>query len=350
MMTIRRSAGVCTLVAMLGACAELADNVEQVSSEVGVGCPELGCNLNAASLGDGLYFHELHPAGLPNSAGVRFVRFESSRGVPLTLQVFRDRLRGIDPNGVVYQGTGLVDARIHLARETERYVVRIADVDTDSVQFWVFPHAVPIYSFVYTKLSATDPEHRQEQPVCTTNDVEEAVPTTAAFVFIGDRYNAVNKTVTDVTGGWFNVACAGSAMAKLHLLRHTRAGELPPVYTTTVPQRQAMLKMLTADVCGTGLSFTVDGENVHYTDQRGWHPLPALTGTTESIWTENGAICLDEPRREREEGREVRDRIERECPGRRLPSCAAMESSWTSVGYGYTRNPLLTKPLPLSLP
>jgi hypothetical protein len=340
MMTIRMSAMVICTLWVLGACAELSDDVEQVSGEVGVGCPELGCNLNAASLGDGLYFHELHPDGHANTAGVRFVSFESSRGVPLKLHVHRDQLRGIDPAGYVYQGVELRDARIYLASGSEQYLVRIAAVDY--VGFWVgHPDEVPIYRFVYSKLSGSE----REESVCTTKDVEQAVPTTAAFVFIGDRYRAVNKTVTDVTDGWFNVACAGSAMAKLHLLRHTKAGESLPAFTTTVPQRQTMLKMLTADVCGTGQSFTVDGEDVHYTDRGGWHPLPTLNGTTESIWTENGAICLDEPRRLLEEGGDVARRIDRECR-RKLPSCAAIESSWTGFGYGYTKNPSLKKPVP----
>jgi hypothetical protein len=334
MTNIRIPAMIYAVSSLLGGCAGIAEDIAATSAEVGVGCPELGCNLNAASLGDGLFFHELHPLGLTNTVGVRYEGFMSASGVPLQLHVGGHELRGITPSGSVYSGSDLINARIFLSKDGHHYIVRIDRIEM--VTFWVGdPGQVPAYTFRYTKPS----EPNREASVCTTTDTEGAVPTTVALVFTGDRYNAVRKTVTDKADGWFNVACAGSAMAKLHLLRHTTAGGAPPVYNTNVSQRQAMLKMLTSDVCGTGRSFTVDGENVHYTDQRDWHPLPSVTGTTESIWTDHGAICLDEPRRLLEDGPDVAREIAKECR-RVLPSCAAIEPSWKSHGYGYTKNPI----------
>jgi hypothetical protein len=343
-MTMRIPAVMIHAMAMvLGACAATVDDDELVSTTeqaAGVGCPELGCMLNAASLGDGLFFHELHPLGYPNTVGVQLERFESGTGAPLQLQVVGHELFGIDPGGSARHGSDLVNARFILSKDGATYVVRIAAIDRTS--FWVGDTGqVPIYTFVYTRPS----EPNRERAVCTTRDTEHGVPTTVALVFTGDRYDAVRKTVTDGAAGWFNVACAGSAMAKMHLLRHTAAGQAPG-YTTTVYQRQAMLKMLTDDVCGTGRSFTVDGEDVKYTDRRGWHPLPSVTGTTESIWTDRGAICLDEPRRQLEDGPGVAAAIAAEC-GRVLPSCAAIEATWQLFGYGYTKNPKLKPPLPV---
>lgn len=341
MMSIRVAVAAIS-IGTLGACVGLdVEDEALATTEQAVGCPELGCNLNAASLGDGLFFHELHPLGFPNTVGVSIVRFETSRGVLLKPHVSGDDLRGIDAGGAVYSGNELIDARFHLARGTERIIVRIARIDW--VGFWVGAASqVPVYTFMYTKPTMAN----RELNVCTTADTEQAVPTTAALVFTGDRYDAVHKTVSDRTGGFFNVACAGSAMAKLHLLRHTAAGQ-DATHTTSLSDRTAMLKMLTADVCGTGRSFTRDGEAVFYTDWHNWHPFqPGFLGKYEAIWTDAGAICLDEPRREHEDGPTVAHDILLEC-GRLLPSCAPLVGSWTTIGYGLTRNPLvLTLPFP----
>lgn len=69
----------------LAACAGTAERENTSSKAAAVGCPELGCNLNAASLGDGLYFHELEIAHAANTVGVRYDRFESPSGAPLAL-------------------------------------------------------------------------------------------------------------------------------------------------------------------------------------------------------------------------------------------------------------------------
>jgi hypothetical protein len=158
---------------------------------------------------------------------------------------------------------------------------------------------------------------------------------TLALVFTGDRYDANKKTVTAGKSDWFNVACAGSAIAKMHLLRHTTAGAAGGLQTT-VDQRQAMLKMLTDDICGTGYSFTKDGEDVYYTDVRDWHP-PVPAGSTlptnarvEAIWSKDGAICLDEPRRYVENPLVV-DAIKQECQKTKLPPACSTPGA-TKVG------------------
>jgi hypothetical protein len=112
---------------------------------------------------------------------------------------------------------------------------------------------------------------------------------------------------------WFNLACAGSAMAKMHLLRHTQPGSLVPVTgappvpladPSTLPERQAMLKMLTADYCGDGRSFTRTGQPLRYMDRRHWYPGVPFSldpaafeiGSIEAIWGASGAVCLSQPR------------------------------------------------------
>jgi hypothetical protein len=166
-----------------------------------------------------------------------------------------------------------------------------------------------------------------------------------ALIFAGDRYDAVHKTVKidPPSSCWFNIACAGSAMAKMHLLRHTTAGS-DADHATTQPQRQTMLKMITDDICGTGQSFTVDGENVYYEDMWLWHPFAAVPGSIEAMWGDQGALCLDEPRRQREDASTLA-RIGHVCKPPSCPVTVSDYDTWPGLaasggfGYGLSANP-----------
>jgi hypothetical protein len=119
-----------------------------------------------------------------------------------------------------------------------------------------------------------------------------------AVLFEDDRIDAEAIAVTGETPGWFNIGCAGHALAKQHLLGHTVAaaklfGVLPP----PIPQRTANLKMITADYCGNGHPFTVPGQPLRWRDENLWYDtLPTLGGMIEARWTDAGAACLNTPR------------------------------------------------------
>jgi hypothetical protein len=139
----------------------------------------------------------------------------------------------------------------------------------------------------------------------------------------------VRKTVIAtgaVTRGWVNVACVGTALAKLFLLRHTQASQLVP---TTPGERQAMLKMLTADVCGDGQSFTVHGQPLYWADAKGITRLPDARWRVEAVWSEHGAVCINQPRRP-----ELAAAIEQQCGP--LPRCTS-----SSRGYVISANPTI---------
>jgi hypothetical protein len=130
----------------------------------------------------------------------------------------------------------------------------------------------------------------------------------SAIVFEGDHYDPEKKTVSKSRGaGWFNLACFGAAPAKMHLLRHTAAGAFTSDGTnrnTSLPERTAMLKAITADYCGNGAAWTGDGTPLEWMDAREWHPKPNLdvsalttSGMIEAVWGPKGALCLNEPRR-----------------------------------------------------
>jgi hypothetical protein len=325
--------------AALAACADPAPDL----GEAAVGCPDWGCGSNAASMGERIYFHELEATGaFANSARVRVTGFRGVDGTPLSLFVDGDDLTGRSAGGSVWAGVDLVGATIRMERDARLYEVRIGAVGW--IPFWVAPGLTPVTTYTFEYRPLVDPPV-DYSALCTglpgSLDPEwTGVEVTTALVFRGDWYDAATKSVHvgPRRGHWFNVACAGSAVAKMHLLRHTQAAS-DAAHATTQPERQAMLKMITDDLCGTGRSFTRDGEEVHYMDRKGWHPFDlAAAGPVESIWDERGAVCLTEPRRLAEDPG-VWDAILAECGADLPPACPIVLDHWTDLGYGISANP-----------
>jgi ADYC domain len=186
--------------------------------------------------------------------------------------------------------------------------------------YWATPpEVVRTYTLTYTSEAQPEP-----QPLCTTSVNE-------ALLFAGDRYDAERKTVTatgGATAGWFNIACAGTALAKLHLTRHTEASQTVP---TTAAERQAMLKMFTADVCGDGTSFTVQGQPLLWADAKGLTAFASAPASLEAVWSDRGALCLDTPRRP-----ELEAAIAAHCP--RPPRCSELSPAALAKGHVTSAN------------
>jgi hypothetical protein len=289
----------------------------------GDGCPEWGCGTNSAWLGERLVFHELHARGEPNDQKLRVARFLHRDASRLELKVQADHLLG-GRDGHWLEGRDLEGAMLLLTRElpnkrTEFYWLRITDVgETQSWAPYVVgvpgarssaPRSVPVYRFSFQQTPDPRPPDPAKpwKPVCRDNpdpDPKWRGLDGKALIFSGDRYHARDKVVVkdDADSPWFNIGCAGTAVAKMHLLHHTQAAGDP---APTVPQRQAVLKMLTADYCGTGRSFTLSGQPLDYNFDQRWQARGATEAAlnvgapgdeVEAIWTEAGAACLNNPR------------------------------------------------------
>ncbi|MBZ0237759.1 MAG: hypothetical protein K8M05_35925, partial [Deltaproteobacteria bacterium] len=275
-------------------------------------CPE-GCGDNAASVGDGLVFHRLDQRGEPNGVGLRLVGMRAA-GMDWDVEVTGDRLSGVRPSARL-SGGRLVGAELLLLdKDGVIHTVVIAGVRL--IPYWVGGGETWTYRLMHRPVASPS----DLQPLCTTRDEAlqddpgwEGMNATETVIFTGDHYDAIRKTVEPQPFGWFNIACAGSAMAKLHLLRHTEASS-DPVHRTDFGERQSMFKMITADVCGTGRPFTSDGERLFYMDAHEWTRFdPANARSLEAIWNRHGAVCLDEPRRLAEEGPDLLQLISDEC-------------------------------------
>ncbi|HET9990017.1 MAG TPA: ADYC domain-containing protein [Kofleriaceae bacterium] len=284
-----------TVVLCFSACA--TDDLPPPDVTARIDCDTWACGTNSPTVGDGLVFDELDSSGRPNASGLAIVGAYTADHTPIQLSVKRDVLSGTSAWGRVYQGLALVGTIIKLHRASGGdYELLLARYNETS--FWAGnPKAVPFFEIQARKAG----DQKFTEYACKydalTDDPYWTSIRHSAVVFEGDHYDPVLKTVVDTYGSTvFNVACAGTTPAKLHLLRHTNAGAWDlstglRLYPTTVAVRQTMLKLLTADYCGTGVSYTVDGTPLAYADSTGSWWMPGTT--TEAIWGPSGAICLD---------------------------------------------------------
>lgn len=123
---------------------------------------------------------------------------------------------------------------------------------------------------------------------------------TYALLIDDERYDREHIKVDEASpsAGWFNIACAGSALSKMVLLHFDPRIPAGEDRATTPAQRTATLKMITADYTGTGRAFTEPGIALTWNDSNDWHAVdPTLDGDElEAVWTETGARCLNTPR------------------------------------------------------
>jgi hypothetical protein len=284
-------------------------------------CPIWGCGTNSATVGDGLIFDELDTNGSPNRYGMKIVSVAMADNTPVQLFVFGHWMFAHTLDWMnFYSGQQLVWMTITLEKDSALYEIQVVGVNEQDLDYWAgIDEPVPAYdlrarSVITGKFEEYVCKHEVLAPDPHWTGVEHH-----ALVFNGDRYDPELKLVTETSlfDSWFNLACAATAPANMHLLRHTLPGGFTASgepYHTTVPERQAMLKMFTADYCGTGESFTIDGVPLFYTDSNGWYVPPGVPGTDESIWNENGATCLTQPRHS------SKYEVEKAC-GFSLPDC-----------------------------
>jgi hypothetical protein len=309
-------------------------------------CPRVGCGMNTNWMGRNLYFHEVDGSGNEvNDAGLRFVRYFKGEH-DLAIDVVGGELRGWTPWGELLDAEGVIGTVLELELEgknqPELFHLRIDDVVR--APYWIDPYGESfLYKFLWQP--ADSPPEADWIPYCDPDLGEDELESIQglAFVFTGDRYGAYTKTVTVTEPGdpWFNLTCVGTAPAKLQLLRHTTAASHPDVWTSW-KDRQAILKMLTADYCGRGTAFTRDGMPIRYMDRNGYLPRFAPTDrarfhSVDAIFDAGGAYCIGVPRLWYAGDTGIAGRIAAECA---IPTCTAYEIKyWEKFGRVISVNP-----------
>ena len=285
-------------LAAVTSCTEPAEPIG--TSVAALACYDWGCTGNSPVMGP-YRSHEFHTGGTANSeglhidgfwiGGVRYTpvvegyRFTARRGLTVKAgnQLVNGYFKVLDSNNVEFQ-------------------IKVTGV-SNTVTFWLGDaDAVPTYELRYRQMPLG-----KEQPLCAnppgsldpSSDAGSPAPWLEPFeaiLFTGDRYEAATKRVWAIDGpdvlGWFNIGCAGSALAKMHLNRHTTAGA-KGAYTTPIQARQSLLNAFTANLCGDGMSYTDPGTPLRWKNAAGWKPAFAPAWDLEAVWGPDRAVCLD---------------------------------------------------------
>ncbi len=261
-------------------------------------CPEDECGVNAATanelyVGEGHLFQGQH-TGRVNARGVKIVDFLPPDGSPgYILRVQNGRFVASRP-GSTLTGAGLVGSTIAYLDTQSARAVEITLDAVASVPSWTeTPVAVERYVFKsYDAVAGT------EVPVC--DEAGDLTEESAWAVVLGaERYSLTSKSVIESgpgAAGWFTITCSGNALYKMKMMGYEPLADPGATYLTTPDQRQATLKMITADYCGTGRSFTEDGTDLSWINDGGWSQTTNQNGIHEAFWNAQGARCLDIPR------------------------------------------------------
>lgn len=284
---------IAAVVGLTGCAIEDAETLE--ARTYSAGCTRWQCGYNAADI-NGEPLSELNVNGLANASGMRIVGFISPMsllGYTLTLQ--GDEL--VAKGGLLLgdlKGLGLIGSTI-LVKLGSGLVVPVLIAGVESVPSWADGGApITAYTLVYSDLN----NPLGQSNVCKGSLVE---PLTSAVTFLGgETYDNATKTVHAGKTGWFTLACAGSAAAKMKLMNYGPNSDFDGAGHAATPlQRQATLKMITADYCGTGTSYTATGTPILWTNasQKVTPDPETPAGDFEAAWGPNGATCLETPRR-----------------------------------------------------
>jgi hypothetical protein len=180
------------------------------------------------------------------------------------------------------------------AKETsERHEVRIADRREVALADGATMTAVtlPTYELTYTDkgkeehLCDEKPWFRDASPKVLSDAWGKA--SFHAVLVQGEIYRK-DGTVVDTNAYWFNIACAGSGIAKMRLL-----GLDPMTGSVEADRRQSMLKMITGRYCGAE-SWATDDSRILIRLSGDTEPPPGSEpiGPIESDWGPNGALCI----------------------------------------------------------
>lgn len=306
-------AGLALAILAAGCGVELGDDEPTTDPVARKECPDYGCGDKNSPNIAGTYFHELNMTSslahlVPNSEGVALASFTQA-GVAYDLHVAHGRLVGTTSGGNTIRGSQLQGAifLVRIGRPTtfQDYYIKIDEVH-DEVRYWAKGGNAPRlegYRLKYQRINDT-----YFQDMCT-NPPADGGPDVLSMggdfihdvlVFEGERIGARTRTdAADPTHEWFSIGCAGGTLAKMYLTGHTIAARMDG-FSTTQPERQAILKLLSADYCGDGTPFTVSGQPLQWADDHAWMQVDSSKitrqSTFEARWTDTGAACLSTPR------------------------------------------------------
>jgi len=312
------------------ACLGDGEQLSNVEQHAGGGCPPFACGNDGNSpVIDMFGFHDFkNPAAGPeaNSGGFTLLGFETKtpNGIYKTTNV---RVEGAQLMiGDPFKAPPVESGYLRIKGNGKEFLVYIKA--SAEVKYWAkLAEANKTHTYFLKWLIAPPggelPKNEsQEWPnVCSNPSVDNGGENMGmdgqhVVLFEGDRIDAIKIDVYDQDPNWFNIGCAGHALAKLHLSGHTQGamkdttGVAPNAYETKENHRTTYLKMISGDYCGDGRPFTIPGMPLNWADDDtydtgvagDWMNFASDNGLTpnnleiEARWDENGATCLNTPR------------------------------------------------------
>lgn len=189
-------------------------------------------------------------------------------------------------NGVItHSGAQLVGWKLLFAQDGVQFKALIQEYE-------LIPSAIvgnrpmSVYALSYEAESL----HANVCPLWHTSPFEPVV------TFIrGETYDREEKHVENIGSEWLTIACANEAAYKTKWLGYGPTSYDPNNLTPVDwHKRNATLKMVTADYCGDGVSYTATDTAVAWSDAAG--TIVQAGVASEAVWTEDGALCLDATR------------------------------------------------------
>lgn len=197
-----------------------------------------------------------------------------------------DELVAYTPSGDL-RGANLVGSTLIFEISGSEYGVYIGSYSDQPD--WVSGALIPTYGLANVEKGPSgDPIHTS---VCS--DLEWNDDTNVVFI-PGETYDEDALTVQANALGSVTMACQGHAIAKLKFV----GADPGDAYGSDWKDRQAALKMLTADYCGSGDSYTTLGQPLDWHDRLGRFTLGFFPtfDDLEARFDHGGATCLNTPR------------------------------------------------------
>ncbi|HEY0714448.1 MAG TPA: ADYC domain-containing protein [Polyangia bacterium] len=352
---------VLTMLMAAGCSVDEIQIVDTQTAELRIGapdeywCPTEDCGLNGVSVGDGVAFDGLDLGGRVGDESFWYAGAwieEAGTRTQVTISVSGDQLEVAGhPKLWTVAEENLGRALVLIVRHETgaEFELRLRQLGGEDYLAGK-PGSAPGYRFLVRQTigagigSASEDSAGVLSPLCrgqhAVQDVLDSGVEDWAFMFAGDRYDKIGKRVVPGEATRFHIACRGSVLAKMFLFRHTESGHFvwhwsaidpPMVGVSSLAQRQALLKMFTADYCGDGHSFTVEGHPIDFSLANDWWkgltpPLSLLR--VEALWDSNGAVCLNQPRQAQ------REQVQAHCLalGKTLPACSDLDG-WEQRGH-----------------
>ncbi|MDC0720499.1 ADYC domain-containing protein [Nannocystis bainbridge] len=252
--------------------------------------------------------------GQENFAGVTLVglrHLETSSQI-FQLDTIDDALVARDGSSIIASGSDLLGWELVMERDGHELIATISGYSDDIEALADDGEPLTAYALSYHGLKDGVWGQWNECPEFA------ASPDSPVLTLIrGQTYDREDRRVDLIDPDWVTFACLGEAAFKAKSLGYSQSRIFPGTSApATRAQQDATLKMITADYCGTGHSFTEQGVAIDWQNRAASVTPAATPGDLEAVWGPDGALCLEEPRLR------PRQDVEAECT---IPSCAGFD-------------------------